>query len=314
MPLCISEYNRLTISAWRTIQRDCKKTIRVLTDSRRRLERRHKSEKISYLYDEYCASLPAREWATLPSSLRIVEITDCVKLIDQAKMDDLTPEYLNPLFSRCISEWKVKQKKSIFPDSWEPFEEEHSLLPETSDLRKLDLAKATYTCGCFHYTNTSGRVDGMSLVGWEEVVAHRERHIDQYQELEFNHSGSRTVVEIINLLGLNEETTTPEQLDILDHRFLCECCLTRRNLSTRRAYSWRECVSLYKELLEVMYLPVIRSSIPRIWYTFVITKYIATPVGDSYPQKRLNTSERMNPRSPWTNGHATTVTSITTHM
>lgn len=228
--------------AWRTIQRDCKKTIRVLTDSRRRLERRHKSEKISYLYDEYCASLPAREWATLPSSLRIVEITDCVKLIDQAKMDDLTPEYLNPLFSRCISEWKVKQKKSIFPDSWEPFEEEHSLLPETSDLRKLDLAKATYTCGCFHYTNTSGRVDGMSLVGWEEVVAHRERHIDQYQELEFNHSGSRTVVEIINLLGLNEETTTPEQLDILDHRFLCECCLTRRNLSTRRAYSWRECV------------------------------------------------------------------------
>lgn len=79
-------------------------------------------------------------------------------------------------------------------------------------------------------------------IGFDVANAQRE-----LSYVAFSKSGSRAARAIIEMLNMDELTTTPFDLDILDARFMCLACPDRilGGYSGKPALTWRELVQAY---------------------------------------------------------------------
>lgn len=115
----------------------------------------------------------------------------------------------------------------------------------------MTLATTVFTCPgsyCGGYSSHK-----LSLFA-AEIFAHRCADMTKSDTVTptFSEPASRTVISLIELLGLDPNTTTPTELDRRDARFVCMNCPAIRHWESpslsgldfgRTALSWRKCVS-----------------------------------------------------------------------
>lgn len=122
----------------------------------------------------------------------------------------------------------------------------------------LELATSVFSCPpCEADTETAS--DASALVGWKELKNHlycaspkdtaststaHERKGKFEFPLRANKSGIKDALSLLKLLELDPSTTTAEELDKLDPRFLCMCCPREvsKGQTGRKAMKWRESV------------------------------------------------------------------------
>ncbi|KAF9528094.1 hypothetical protein CPB83DRAFT_356333 [Crepidotus variabilis] len=131
----------------------------------------------------------------------------------------------------------------------------------------LELATSVFSCPpCEAEVKCAS--DASAVVGWNELKNHL--HCSPAREkassttptpstsavkdkvatplelpLRADKGGARDAISLLRLLALDPLTTTAEDMDKLDPRFLCMCCSpeTSKGLTGRRAMGWRECLA-----------------------------------------------------------------------
>ncbi len=124
----------------------------------------------------------------------------------------------------------------------------------------LELATTVFSCPpCQCEADAETASDASALVGWSELKNHlycaspkdkasttmaHERKGKPEFPLRANKSGTKDALSLLKLLELDPSTTTVEEMDKLDPRFLCMCCPRELSKSQigRKAMKWRESV------------------------------------------------------------------------
>jgi hypothetical protein len=125
----------------------------------------------------------------------------------------------------------------------------------------LELATSVFSCPPCE-AEVKAPSDASALVGWNElknhlycatskekastttVVQDKKNKSRLEIPLRADKGGTKDAVSLLTMLGLNPNTITAEQLDLIDPRFLCLCCPREvsKGVAGRKAMSWRECV------------------------------------------------------------------------
>jgi hypothetical protein len=131
----------------------------------------------------------------------------------------------------------------------------------------LELATSVFSCPPCE-AEAKAPSEASALVGWNELKNHlycttsKEKTSSAMSQdkkgksnveisLRADKGGTKDATSLLKMLGLDPSTTTAEQLDILDPRFLCLCCPREvcKGIAGRKAMGWRECVRRQLELV-----------------------------------------------------------------
>jgi hypothetical protein len=138
----------------------------------------------------------------------------------------------------------------------------------------LELATSVFSCPPCE-AEAKAPSEASALVGWNELKNHlycmtskepssasTSQDKKGKSRLEFplraDRGGTKDAISLLKMLGLDPSTTTAEQLDLLDPRFLCLCCPREvsKGIAGRKAMGWRESVGCYLTL--VVYYSIVR--------------------------------------------------------
>jgi hypothetical protein len=186
------------------------------------------------IYRDYLKSLDPNKWQYLPPPQLVNSI--------EGFSDFLNAPYAVSLFPGFIVDWTRTQQEAVV-----------SLLPPTvpdldhqAKLNKLELATSVFTCLDCKYKIRDGRV----LLGWNNICLHRRSvagsNINLCGAQELNEGASAAAASLVCCVGLDPATTTVEQMDKRNDRFLCGNCTSEpsRGVIGLKVYTWVECVSL----------------------------------------------------------------------
>ncbi|KIM48829.1 hypothetical protein M413DRAFT_438003 [Hebeloma cylindrosporum] len=213
---------RLNPRAFRKIRPRLEEFVNNRKVARLKLERQNLLESI---YRDYQKSLDPDRWQYLPPS-KLVESIEGFSDFLQAPYDkrgDMAPSYAVSLFPAFIADWTRTQQEavvSLFP----------STVPDQAKLEKLELATSVFTCVDCRYKIRDGRI----LLGWNNICRHRQ----------FNQLASAAAESLVRCVGLDPATTTIEQMNLRDDRFLCSNCTSEpsRGVIGLKVYNWVECL------------------------------------------------------------------------
>lgn len=195
------------------------------------------------IYQDYQKSLDPDRWQYLPPSKVVKSIEGFSKFLNAPydKRGDMAPSYAVSLFPDFIADWTKKQQEtvvSLFP----------SAVPDLDyqmKLEKLELATSVFTCIDCKYKVRDGRV----LLGWNNICRHRRSiagtNVYVCGMQEFNELASAAAESLVRCVGLDPATTTIEQMNTRNDRFLCSNCTSEpsRGVIGLKVYNWVECVS-----------------------------------------------------------------------
>jgi hypothetical protein len=131
----------------------------------------------------------------------------------------------------------------------------------------LELATSVFSCPPCE-AEAKAPSEASALVGWNELKNHlycttsKEKISATTSQdkkgksrleipLRADKGGTKDATSLLKMLGLDPSTTTAEQLDVLDPRFLCLCCPREvsKGVKGRKAMGWRESVRRFLELV-----------------------------------------------------------------
>ena len=126
---------------------------------------------------------------------------------------------------------------------------DHLLEPchsEQDQLRKVDLAAATFSCRkCRHNT------DAGIQIGWKAICHHMRNYSrgaprGHCLEYDFNDKVSLFASSIVSLSGLDPGKTCVDDMDDKNDRFMCGICRPSRkhHISLLRTYTWFDLVRI----------------------------------------------------------------------
>jgi hypothetical protein len=195
------------------------------------------------IYQDYQKSLDPDSWQYLPPSKLLKSIEGFSDFLNAPydKRGDMAPSYAVSLFPEFIANWTREQQEavvSLFPSTVPD-------LDHQMKLKKLELATSVFTCVDCRYKIRDGRV----LLGWNNICRHRRStagsniHVCGAQEL--NELASAAAESLVRCVGLDPATTTIEQMNTRNDRFLCSNCTSEpsRGVIGLKVYNWVECVS-----------------------------------------------------------------------
>lgn len=120
------------------------------------------------------------------------------------------------------------------------------------DLKSIDLACNVFRREAPYYSRPIEPFRG-ALIGWSMIASHvwaRTRTVEirpgvgveMPSGYELHPEASACAKTMIELCGLDPVTTTIEEMDALDRRFVCEDCVSRKGYPV---YTWRRAVRIY---------------------------------------------------------------------
>ncbi|KAJ7648224.1 hypothetical protein DFH06DRAFT_1209776 [Mycena polygramma] len=174
-------------------------------------------------------------WSYIPTAERIADFPQFKQITDDPENVVLAPDdprliaALVPLPATLVVYYNEKRAAlaASIPGVRAPL-----------DPRTLELATTIFTCGGTHCSKQHLCRPKCCLVGWRDAGA-RQRGGWGCGYI-FSHRASTTAGELVRLVGLDPETTTAEDMDGLDHRFVCdECPAVQRG---REIMTWRVCL------------------------------------------------------------------------
>jgi len=194
------------------------------------------------IYCDYLKSLDPNKWQYLPPPQLVIGIEGFSEFLSAPydKRGHMTPSYAVSLFPEFIEDWTRKQQEaiiSLFPPAVD--------LERQAKLEKLELATSVFTCVDCRYKIRNGRV----LLGWKNICLHRRSiagsNINRCGAQELNEVASAAAASLVCCVGLDPATTTIEQMDKRNDRFLCGNCTSEpsRGVIGLKVYNWVECVS-----------------------------------------------------------------------
>jgi len=200
-----------------------------------------RQELLESIYQDYQKSLDPDRWQYLPPCKLVESIEGFSDFINAPydKRGDMAPSYAVSLFPDFIADWTRKQQEdvvSLFP----------STMPDLDHkLKKLELATSVFTCVDCRYKIRDGRV----LLGWNDLCRHRRSiagsNVNVCGIQVLNELASAAAESLVRCVGLDPGTTTIEQMNMRDDRFLCSNCTSgpSRTVFGLKVYNWVECVS-----------------------------------------------------------------------
>jgi hypothetical protein len=208
------------------------------------------------VYQDYLKSLNPNEWQYLPPPQLVHSIEGFSEFLNAPydKKGDMPPSYAVSLFPDFIVDWTSKQQEavvSLFPPPVPDLEHQ-------AKLKKLELATSVFTCLDCRYKFRDGRV----LLGWKNICQHRRSvagsNINVCGTQELNEVASAAATSLVSCVGLDPATTTIEQMDMRNDRFLCGNCTSEpsRGVIGLKVYNWVECVSPVSSLLRLILMSI----------------------------------------------------------
>jgi len=253
-----------TFTGFRTVLRRIEIWVAAAAQARLADERKELLQKrqklVDDMYHQYATSRFAAEmWSSLPPAEVVRELKYFKRFIssESEEVGDLLAErsaeqldaFIDTSFEKpkkvltMVSLLANGKKKAEGDDCW---------------FEVLELATAVFSCPpCDADAETAS--EAAALVGWSELKNHlycalpkdkasttmaHERKGKPEFPLRANKNGTKDALSLLKLLELDPSTTTAEELDKLDPRFLCMCCPREASKSQigRKAMKWRESV------------------------------------------------------------------------
>ncbi|KAJ7473103.1 hypothetical protein B0H11DRAFT_2282623 [Mycena galericulata] len=182
---------------------------------------------------------PQSTWAYTPSIDTILAFPEFTRIInddnvaalakDDARLVEVLTKLPALLDARCVA--KQTSLAAKIPGAHDP-----------PDLQMLELATSVFTCGRRHECRDHVCWDKMycCLVGWREAGSrHRESRCNCWSRT-LSEPASAAARALVRLVGLDPKTATADEMDDVDHRFVCnDCPPTQRG---REAMGWRKCL------------------------------------------------------------------------
>jgi len=204
------------------------------------------------IYQDYLKARPPGEWQYLPEpdTRRILEIEGFKEFLEAPfdERGDIFPGYAVAFFPDFIDNWVKGHQEEIvgilpdLEDAEETFE---------AKVQRLELATSVVTC---RDCNDSSHL-GLVLVGWKNICRHLRStshgYPDNCQTYEVNHHAVAAAASLVSCVGLDPLTTTMDDMNRRDDRFMCGTCLPEdyRGRRFMRVYTWLECVCYFLSLL-----------------------------------------------------------------
>lgn len=226
------------LAAFRKIRPRLEATVIKQKTTRIKTERQ---ELLEGIYRDYQKTLDPNSWHYLPPGVLVKTIPGFANFLHAPydKRGDMDLGHAVSLFPDFITEW-TKTHQSEILQLFETEEEQDF----QSRLRKLELATSVVACVQCRWKSQRGVV----LLGWENICRHKR--VFGYggfcSEFEINQSASAAAASLLSCVGLDPATTTIEDMNVRDDRFLCGNCPaeTLRGIKGLKAYTWIECVCL----------------------------------------------------------------------
>ncbi|KDR73534.1 hypothetical protein GALMADRAFT_142017 [Galerina marginata CBS 339.88] len=230
---------KLTSRAFRTIRPKLESLVTTRKVTRIKNERQQLLENI---YRDYQKTVDPDCWQYLPPARLVNTIEGFSEFINApyTERGSMDPGHAVSLFPDFVSAWTKKQQVKtleLFPT--ESPEEDFE-----TRLAKLELVTSVVTCGDCKLKVQEGRV----LLGWKHICRHRRTLIAGYLEpcskYEINANAKAAAASLVSCVGLDPATTTIQDMDVRNDRFLCGNCMseTSHGISGLKAYTWHECL------------------------------------------------------------------------
>ncbi|KAJ7223304.1 hypothetical protein GGX14DRAFT_427331 [Mycena pura] len=227
----LSGISRLSSKRWNKIRREVIPEILWVKQDRLRDERRARVNVCKSAIEEVLCTRPPSTWATTARAYQIADFPEFRQLTDSVTDDAenenvvLAPDDVGLLHALAT----LSKKLDI-----------HCILERATlagkipaGPRSLDLATTVFTCFCRPQC---------CLVGWQDASArHGFYCLSNISHVMFSEPASTAARVLVQLIGLDPHSSTPEEMDALDPRFVCDDCpvTTRRE---REIMGWRVCL------------------------------------------------------------------------
>ncbi|KDQ49485.1 hypothetical protein JAAARDRAFT_42903 [Jaapia argillacea MUCL 33604] len=225
---------------------------RLALEARRRFGNR--KALLRSLYDKYLTTsvLKPLEWARSPQYFDILLVEPFKNLLHTDPGVELTePDCADAIamLPALLDEWRKRKRADVEALMDVKVDLSSHGAPESNAPQTIRPELAVFECGNRRCRRSSDK--GNAIVSFNSAVSHDchlRDDVDLETHLEFSVRGSAAAASFLPLLGLAPETT-PEELDDLDLRLLCDHCPTIAEGRTwgKNAYKWRQCVVHYME-------------------------------------------------------------------
>ncbi|KAF8912005.1 hypothetical protein CPB84DRAFT_742614 [Gymnopilus junonius] len=227
---------RFTSRSFRKIRPRLESTVIKRKTSRIKNERQ---ELLQGVYRDYQKTIDPSSWHCLPPITLVKTIPGFADFLNAPydKRGDIDPGHAVTLFPDFIADWTKRHQSEIL--QLLKFDEQQDV---GTRLRKLELATSVVTCIDCRWKSQRGLV----LLGWENICRHKR--IEAYggfcSKFEINEVASVAVNCLLSCVGLDPATTTIDDMNSRDDRFLCGNCPaeTSRGIKGLKAYTWIECL------------------------------------------------------------------------
>lgn len=249
--VCTSAYACL---AFRQIKPIIEELVKEVKNSRIKTERR---KLLKGIYQDYLKARPPGGWQYLPDADtgRILELEGFKEFLETPfdKRGDISPAYAVTFFPDFIDNWVKEHQENIvcilpdLEDAEETFE---------AKVQRLELATSVVSCRDCNDSSHSGLV----LVGWKNICRHLRStshgYPDNCQTYEVNHHAVAAAASLVSCVGLDPLTTTVDDMNRRDDRFMCRSCLPEYHRGRRfmRVYTWLECVCHFSFILLIFHI------------------------------------------------------------
>ncbi|OBZ74627.1 hypothetical protein A0H81_05074 [Grifola frondosa] len=251
----------LTDRLWKQISRTLKQRARA--SQKKRLAREYReiiharSKIVCSIYEEYRNGLTPLEKIYTPYASDVWTFEGFKELIFAPAESSVEAAHFSDTMKKlpALCAKFAEERKAILLDLV-PSPPPNSSPPGISlaNVTPADLATSIFTCShC--YSIRDGPVHTI-YAGSEQSILHVTHEMttpDPHSQLTFNHTkglrfdarGSLAAASLVGLLGLNEHTAVPRDLDKIGARFFCNVC--GGDTQVLPAMTWRQCVTHFSE-------------------------------------------------------------------
>ena len=197
---------------------------------------------ISTICASYRSRVPPHDWWRCPPPAALMDAPCFQEYINQsiahATTFDQDPISLLP---QIANDWIEDRRRALYRAIGLG-----SKVLANDSLDELNLAKCVFVCMQCRSGGYVDRPPVVSLCGWRRACTHM-CHIKSKDHtlLEFSWRGEEVVTAMLESLGMDPGTTTAQEMDDLDMRFLCGDCeigTHRKGILGKKVYTWAECV------------------------------------------------------------------------
>ncbi|KDR84116.1 hypothetical protein GALMADRAFT_236785 [Galerina marginata CBS 339.88] len=220
-----------------------------ITQKRQKLIDARKME-VGTLYSAYQRTLDPMSWQQLPSLRNICLMTassDYIYSVDPSQT--IPAENISESIRQYVERWFEYGRRQLSATMADHHKHQ---LNTIADSNALDLAMATFICP-LHDPGMEHPGTSTVLIGWDNVALHFDctvphdpgrlfGNVEHGSPVTYSVLAYNTVKHLLELLGLNPDTTLASDLSTLKARFMCRSCLWERR-ARRPSMTLEECAT-----------------------------------------------------------------------